>query len=71
MARIGEFTKTRNYARRQRAVGRNRSPYQRGGTFIGPKIVPFFPTRARPWEMKPWVYGRIKAVRKSKRRVKR
>ena len=73
MARIGGFTKTRNYARRRRAVGRLRTPYQTGGTILPPPIIPFFPERAKPWAMKPWQlpYGRIKAARKCRRRVKR
>ena len=72
MARIGGFTKTRNYKRR-RAVGRHYSPYQYGGTILPPPIIPFFPERARPWANQPWEipYGPIKAVRQRKRRVKR
>lgn len=50
MSSIGGFTKTRNYVRRQKAMGRYRSPYQRGGTIFGRSIIPFFPTRARPWD---------------------
>ena len=71
MARIGGFTRTRNYARRRRAVGRYRSPYQIGGMILPPPIIPFFPERARPWETKPWVHRRIKAARQRKRRVRR
>ena len=72
MAGIGGFTRSRNYARRRRAVGRYRSPYQVGGTILPPPIIPFFPERAKPWEL-PWKIPtrRIKAVRRRKRRVKR
>ena len=72
MNKIGGFTRTRNYARRRRAVGRYRSPYQSGGMILPPSIIPFFPERAKPWEF-PWQIqpGRIKGARKRKRRVKR
>ena len=30
MAKIGGFVKSRNYVRRQRAMGRYRSPHQKG-----------------------------------------
>lgn len=69
MAKIGGFTKTRQYVRRQRALGCFRSPYQKGGTIIGQSMNPFFPIRARPWEIPPM--ARIKAVRKRTRRTKR
>ena len=72
MSGIGGFTRTRNYARRRRAVGRFRSPYQTGGMIVPRTIIPFFPERAKPWEF-PWQKPprRIKGARKRKRRVKR
>jgi len=73
MATIGGFTKTRNYVRRQKATGRYRSPYQIGGNIIGRSIVPFFPTRARPWEFPGMQLPgmRIKAGGKRKTNQKR
>ena len=72
MVGIGGVTRTRNYARRRRAVGRYRSPYQIGGTILHPPIIPFFPERAKPWEF-PWTIpsGRIKGGRRRKRQVRR
>ena len=69
MPKIGGYTKTRQYVRRQRAMGRFRSPYQKGGTLIGRSLSPFFPTRARPWEVPPM--GRIKAVHRRRKRKRR
>ena len=73
MGTIGGFTKTRNYPKRRRAIGRYRSPYQSGGTlFTPPPIIPFFPGRAPPW-LNPYQVGagRIKGRRKRKRRTRR
>ena len=72
MPGIGGFTRSRNYAHRRRAMGRYRSRYQVGGTMFPPTMIPFFPQRAKPWEL-PWRIPskRIKAVHRRKRRVKR
>jgi len=70
MPSIGGFTKTRNYVRRQKALGRYRSAYQIGGTIIGRLgLNPFFPTRARPWEVR--LPDRIKGTAKRKPRQNR
>ena len=73
MTKIGGYTKTRQYVRRQRAMGRFRSPYQKGGTLIGQTMTPFFPTRAKLWQL-PWQQppmGRIKAVHRRRKRKRR
>ena len=49
MSTIGGFTKTRNYARRRRAVGRYTTPYQYGGNSMVP-IIPFLST-GRPYQL--------------------
>lgn len=69
MVKIGGFLKTRQFARRQRAVGRFRSPYQKGGSLVGTSIVPFFPTRAKPWEVP--IMRRIKASNRRPKRKRR
>ena len=72
MPKIGGYTKTLQYARRQRAVGRFRTPYQKEGTLIGRSLSPprsLFPIRARPWEKPP--LRRIKAVNPRRKRKRR
>jgi len=52
--------KSQSRTRHQRAVGRFHSPYQRGGTIFGPRILPWTITSSPPFQLDPppWVRKR-------------